>query len=404
MKKTAKIESTNIPEISRVKRYDRYLANKEVKARFRDFQYWAMFRKPAIAKGKIDFVFGGILDDVYKGLRRDEHLLKQYNIKSIGFGTWVKNEDRINFLAALSIAFYDLKQVCGSMNLGKGKLQLDWGGVGRKGASGIFFRKDNLISMPRYKRPDKYLAELEKWGGRTSYLKEQYFNSVYTVKGTVYTLNPKGKAWIMQTAGWGSFAHEFGHFIDFRLGQSFDKSGTDKYASGKNALPQFKSNLFLTSNLDRKKRTAAVDEYYISEIITGRNEPYERLNYIEKAFFDWLVAMYFVKQPNKEYRPNGQYRRLVKFCEDREASWKYWGSLVELWARSFEVYVNEFLERKGIYNRFLVSANAKFGRDIRYLDGGKVEVVDAHSAYVTSAHVWQNKRVFEKIIDIFVKL
>ena len=157
--------------------------------------------------------------DNYNGLRRDEFLIKQYGIKSIGFGSWVKNEDRINFLAILAVSFYDLSTMLKTTNLGKNKLQIDWGGVGRKGAAGVFFGNYNLITMPRYKRPDKYLAQLENLGFDTTRLRQLFFEPITSVqRGTIYTLNKKGKAWIMQTAGWGSFAHEFGHFMDFTIG------------------------------------------------------------------------------------------------------------------------------------------------------------------------------------------
>lgn len=403
IKKTPKIESTRPPEYTGVKRLDKYIQADETMDRLIEFQYWEKFRKPNIATKLKNFVFGGILIDKYNGLRRDEFLLKQYNIKTIGFGSWVKNEDRINFLAILAVSFYDLSTLLKTTNLGKGKLQIDWGGVGRKNAAGVYFSNFDLITMPRYKRPDKYLATLEKFGYNTQPLRNIYFEKITSVqRGTIYTLNKNGKAWIMTTAGWGSFAHEFGHFMDNQLAKRYIQN--ERYVSGKNALPLFKSNLFFASNLSTKKRVASVSEEYICEMISGRKLTYNELNPIRKAWFDWLVAMYFVKQRDKTYRPNGQYKRLLKFTERRGAKWDYWGSIVELWARTFEVYVDESLARKGVTNRFLVASTAKFGRDVRYLDGGKVEVIDAAAAYPTGAHVWENKKVFEKIINIFATL
>lgn len=404
IRKTPKIESTTPPEYTGVKRLDKYLSADESIDRLVEFQYWEKFRKPNIATRLKNFVFGGILLDSYNGLRRDEFLLKQYNIKSIGFGSWVKNEDRINFLAILAVSFYDLSTIFKTTNLGKNKLQLDWGGVGRKGAAGVFFTAYNLITMPRYKRPDKYLAQLENFGMDTTRLRQLFFEPIQSVqRGTIYTLNKKGKAWIMQTAGWGSFAHEFGHFMDHVIAGRYI-GGAQRYVSGGAALPTFKSKEFLSTNLQSKQRTGTIDEKYIVQMLTGQSGNYADLNPARKAWFDWLVAMYFVKQKNNTYRPNTQYKRLIKFCEDRGAKWQYWGSIVELWARTWEVYVDQFLSKKGITNRFLVSENAKFGRDVRVLDGGKVVIVDAGAAYPTGAHVWENKKVFEKIIDIFARL
>jgi hypothetical protein len=403
--KTAKIESTKPPEYRGVKRLDKYIENDETLDRLFEFQYWEKYRKPNIATRLKNFVFGGILVDNYNGLRRDEFLIKQYNLKSIGFGSWVKNEDRINFLAILAVSFYDLSTMFKTTNLGRGVLQLDWGGVGRKGAAGVFFGAYNLITMPRYKRPDKYLAQLESFGMNTDRLRQRFFEPISSVqRGTIYTLNKAGKAWIMQTAGWGSFAHEFGHFMDHTIAKKYIGGSGRNYVSGSSALPTFKSKEFLSSSLSTKKRTAAIDEQYICQMLTGQRLTYNDLNPARKAWFEWLVAMYFIKQKDQTYRPNTQYKRLIKFCEERGAKWQYWGSIVELWARTWEVYVDEYLSRKGITNRFLVSENAKFGRDVRYLDGGKVVVVDASAAYPTGAHVWENKKVFDKIINIFVKL
>jgi hypothetical protein len=401
--KTAKIESTRPPEYRRVKRLDKYIEADETIDRLVEFQYWEKYRKPNIATRLKNFVFGGILLDSYNGLRRDEFILKQYNIKSIGFGSWVKNEDRINFLAILAVSFYDLSTVFGSTNLGKGKLQLDWGGVGRKGAAGVFFASYNLITMPRYKRPDKYLAQLEAMGLSTTNLRNRFFEPISSIqRGTIYTLNKEGKAWIMSTAGWGSFAHEFGHFLDHTVAKAY--FGSQNFVSGSAALPLFNTKEFLSSSLKTKKRTASIDQKYICEMLTGRRLEYNDLNPASKAWFDWLVAMYFIKQKDQTYRPNTQYKRLLNYVQENGGKWQYWGSIVELWARTWEVYVDEFLSRKGITNRFLVSKDAKFGRDVRFLDGGKVVIVNASASYPTGSHVWQNKKVFEKIINIFVKL
>lgn len=405
LKKTVKIESTQVPDYVTRKRLDKYQAEDDVKERLLDFQYWEKFRKPNIAARLQNFVFGGILIDKYNGLRRDEFLLRQYNIKSIAFGSWVKNEDRINFLAALAVAMYDLQTILKTTNLGRKVLQIDWGGIGVKGAAGVFFREHSLITMPRYKRPDKYLARLEDMGFNTSAYRNKFFEPINTPRGTIYTLNKAGKVWIMGTAGWGSFAHEYGHFIDAYIASKALKSD---YVTGKYCLPVFDTKDFLKTDPNTNLRYGTLKEKDICRILTGQNIFYKDLLKPEQAFFDWLTAMYFTKSVSKQYgtlyKPNAQYKRLLKYRERYGANWTYWGSIIELWARTFEIYVAEFLSRKGVTNTFLVRADKKFGRDVRYLEGGKVEVIDDDSSYPTRAHVWQNKRVFEKIIDIFVKL
>jgi hypothetical protein len=404
MKKTSKIESTRPPEYNRVKRLDKYNDRSESIEHILEYQYWDKYRSPKLTNRLKGFIFGGIFNDSYNGLRRDEFILNNYNIKTIGFGSWVKNEDRINFLAIFAVSLYDLSTILKTTDIGRGKLQIDWGGVGRKGAAGVFFPTYDLITMPRYKRPDKYLAELEKWGQPTEYIRRKFFEPISSIqRGTIYTLNKEGKAWIMQTSGWGSWAHEYGHFMDHYIATKFFGGKSRAFVTGRNTLPDFKSKTFYTSNLKTKKRTAAVTSEYICQLFTDRATTYDQLDPATQAFFDWLVAMYFIKQKDGTYRPNTQYNRLRKFCEDYGAKWGYWGSIVELWARSWEIYVDEFLTRKGVSNTFLVGNDKKFGRDVRFLDGGKVVVINARSAYITGAHVWQNKKVFEKIINIFVK-
>lgn len=402
IKKTSKIESTRPPEYTGVKRLDKYNDSVESVERTVEFQYWDLYRSPKITTRLKNFIFGGILVDNYKGLRRDEFILKQYDIKSIGFGSWVKNEDRINFLAILAVSLYDLSTMFKTNNLGKKRLQLDWGGVGRKGAAGVFFANYDLITMPRYKRPDKYLQQLENMGFDTARYRDRFFDEIKSIqRGTIYTLNKQGKAWIMQTSGWGSWAHEYGHFMDHYIATKF--SGAKNFVTGSNTLPNFKSNEFFSTDLKTKKRIASVTSDYICELLTDKKLSFDQLNEAQKAFHMWLVAMYFIKQKDGTFRPNTQYNRILKFCEVNGAKWGYWGSIVELWARSFEVYVVEYLARKNVDNLFLVGINRKFGRDVRFLDGGKVVTINASSAYITGAHVWQNKKYFEKIIDIFVK-
>lgn len=401
--KTVKIESTVPPQYTGLKRIDRY-TQLVAREKFLELQYWDKFRRPNIAAKLKNFVFGGVLYDKYNGLRRDEYLLKHYQIKTIGFGAWVKNEDRINFLAALAMGLFDLQTIFKTRNLGKNRLQLDWGGIGRKNANGIFWGEYDLITMPRYKRPDKYLKMLEERFVDTSDMRRKYFDKVNVPnRGELMTLNKAGKVWIMGTAGWGSFAHEYGHFIDHYIADL--RGNGNFYMTGKNALPFIPSE-DITEAI--KKGKAVFTEQTICKILTGRSLTYAQLNSYEQPFFDWLTAMYFTKRTSKSkgvnYIPNSQYRRLIRWAELTRGKWTYWGSIVELWARTFETYVAEVLQRKGVQNDFLVRPDKKFGRDIRYLDGGKVEVIDAVSTYPTAAHVWQNKKVFEKIINIFVKL
>lgn len=398
---SAKVESTKPPP--NLKRFDRYLKdiNGETGNKVTDIilknAYYQNFRKPDISARLQDFLLKGIIYDNYNGLRRDEYLQRAYNLESISYGKWVNDEDRFNFLAILSISLYDLSKVLGTENLGKSMLTIDWGGIGVKGAAGVYYRNYKLITMPRYKRPDKYIKFLQDLGmWRDEYI-TKYFTkipSTYT-RGEMLSLNKAGKAWIMRTAGWGSFAHEYGHFMDNILGNG-------DFASGRNVLPEL-SGAFYSSNIKTKKRTFTIYSTDIDKLI-GWKPKNKSEEILFDAFYNWLVAMYFIKNKDNSYRPNTQYLRLYNYVTRNNGKWNYWGSIVEIWARSFEVYIAESLKEKNITNTFLVGQNAKFGREIRIVEGKQIVVIDASSAYITGAHVWQNKKVFQNIINIFVSL
>lgn len=390
MKKTTRIEPIVSPP--RIKKYDKYLRNPDVQAEIVEHQYWDLYRKPKVNTGRLKkIIFGGILEDTYNGLRRDEWLLKTYNVKTISYGNWVKNEDRFNFLAILAVSFYDLANLFKDKNLGKKQLTVDWGGIGQGKYKGAFFRDYQLITMPRYIRPDKWLKQLEMWSISIDKSKYFYRKNVEN-RGELLSLNKEGKAMLMrQTSGWGSFAHEFGHFMDYYLGGLNKTPG--HWMTGGMKLPWFdkndKSLLFTETDLCRL-------------LFNGQKAvSYSQLNRVEKAFFDWLAVMYFQKTKSGGYKINGQYKRLLGAVA-KGGQWNYWGSIIELWARTWETYVDEALLRKGITNTFLVGGNKKFGRDIRVVQGKPVVLFLGNEVYPTGAHVWENRKVFQNIIDIFV--
>ena len=390
IKKSARIESTTPPPA--IKKIDQFYRDRDQTDAIVDRQYWTAYRSPNVATGKLSrLIFGGVLSDTYAGLRRDEYLIKTYNLKSISFGNWVKNEDRLNYLAILAVSFYDLSLLFKTKNLGKKVLTVDWGGVGQGRYRGVYYGGYDLISMPRYQRPDKYLKSLEEMGYYTGDYRQRYFDKIDSPRGEMLTLNKAGKAWIMRTSGWGSFAHEFGHFLDHYIGTK--KGFPSGFVTGRGLLPAYnpdvKSLLFTESDI-------------VQILFDGSKKgvPAAKLNKIERAFFDWLVAMYFQKTP-QGYKPNGQYKRLLKAIP-AGLQWKYWGSMVECWARTWEIFVSEALARKGVKNSFLVDAHKKFGRDVRIIDGKPVTMYLEKSVYPTNAHVWENKKVFLEIINIFV--
>jgi len=177
----------------------------------------------------------------------------------------------------------------------------------------------------------------------------------------------------------------------------------DHYIGTKKGYPSgFVTGRGLLPPFDPNKKSLLFTELDVVKILFdgSRAVPVSKLNKIERAFFNWLVAMYFQKTKTG-YKPNGTYRRLLNAIA-QGGSWKYWGSAIECWARCWEVFVSEYNTRKGVKNTFLVDAYKKFGRDVRIIDGKPVTMLMEKSVYPTNAHVWENKKVFLDIIDIFV--
>lgn len=114
------------------------------------------------------------------------HLLRMYNLRAVGFGNWVTQEDRYNYSAALILAFYDLNQILKfNNNIGLNKtVSISFGARGVRGALAHFEPHSFIINITRYKR----VAELPK---------EKLF---------------------LYSGGAGSVAHEYGHALDYYFG------------------------------------------------------------------------------------------------------------------------------------------------------------------------------------------
>lgn len=120
-------------------------------------------------------------------------VLKNYKIKDLGFGNWVTQEDRYNYINALVIAMYDLNKVLKfNNNIGLNMLSITFGARGSGGAVAHFEPRDNIINITRYK-------------DGASYSKEARF---------------------VGTGGIGSLAHEYAHFLDYFSGKYLSK-GTE---------------------------------------------------------------------------------------------------------------------------------------------------------------------------------
>lgn len=122
---------------------------------------------------------------------RIESITKYFKIDAVGFGNWVTIEDRINYVNAMVIAFYDLNKVLKfNRNIGlHGNLSVSFGARGSGRAMAHYEPSARIINITRYKdgSEDKALR--------------------FVVSGGV-----------------GAFAHEYGHFLDYFFGSYIEKN------------------------------------------------------------------------------------------------------------------------------------------------------------------------------------
>lgn len=130
-----------------------------------------------------------------------DRLLKTYKIRAIGYGNWVTQEDRYNYLSALVLALYDLNKVLRfKNNIGlNGTVSLSFGARGAGGAAAHFEPGTFIINITRYIDDPEYTKET-----RFAY-----------------------------TGGAGSVAHEYGHALDYYFGLFVSKSEIGALTGGR---------------------------------------------------------------------------------------------------------------------------------------------------------------------------
>lgn len=213
-----------------------------------------------------------------------ETITRYFQLKGIGFGNWVNIEDRVNYCNALIVAFYDLNKVLKfSNNIGmRGNLTVTFGDRGIPGSLAHFNSGTILININRYSRLSGYDKKLL----------------------------------FLSTGGVHSFAHEYGHFLDYFAGGMMDR---DK-------------GIFSLSG-----------GHSISRSITGRKTPMRAA--MDKILY---TAIWDKGGQLTEY-----YAGILKKIADQENIGDYWVRRTELFARIFECYIKSELEEMGIINKFL---------------------------------------------------
>lgn len=134
-----------------------------------------------------------------------EDLVKYYKLKAIGFGNWVTQEDRFNYVQALKIAFFDLNRILGfpGNNIGLNALSISFGARGKGKALAHYEPWSSIVNITRYH--DEGGDKKELWA---------------------------------QTGGAGSLAHEYGHFLDYTFAGMKPNGKTASLSGGRSIRMQ----------------------------------------------------------------------------------------------------------------------------------------------------------------------
>lgn len=205
-------------------------------------------------------------------------VINDFNLYGLGFGNWVPYDIRIAYINALAIAMSDLdKHVLKfGKNIGFGYLKISYGARGVGSALAHYEPARNHINLTRYPRGiNKYVGFLT--GGGSS-----------------------------------SFAHEYGHFLDYVIGKEF------KTAKGGSADMAYSGG-----------RSTAIG-------VVGWTDP------IGKCV-DKIISMIQSTESYKKMKRNP-----IMYANNL-----YYFRRNELFARAFEKYVHHKLKNKKIESLFL---------------------------------------------------
>jgi hypothetical protein len=330
-------------------------ASKRSKAENANLQFFNFYakkmRKPFIA-----------LDRVYtlNYLNDNNILLKicdKYKLKDIDFGNWTSQNMRYNFTFALLVAMYDLEKVLNfhNNNLGFKKLSIAYGARGRGGAWAHYEPATDFINLSRERRKDK--------------------------RGISEDTTPED--WAENFSGFGSLAHEYGHFLDYHFGRK-EKGGSAALSGGIRTLP----------SIDLKKTSLKNKDAVIRRIVENFSANiYVDGSPLRQAFFDLWLELFFKWNKGIIVGLSNFYYRSYEYAT---FAGSYWIRYNEIWARLFEVYINYKLYKKGIVNKLLV----KDGKG-KYAAENKGKAKSA--VYLTYSELEKVLPQIEKIIDLMRK-
>lgn len=256
--------------------------------------YWKDRAKVIFTPANKDLRTGPPIPNTYQYNDLD-YLIEYYNLKSIEFGNWLSQQDRQNYVSALGLSLFDLHKLLSfnpkNISL-KGKITVAFGARGR-GSSLAHFESDTFaINITRYERP-----------GRGSTLKKDFDRTkLLTASG-----------------GIGSFAHEYGHALDYYAGTYIERTKSGAVSDGRSI------RIITRKQLVGKQTPAGLMEKILDKII-------------------W----------EKKDKQTSYYKKIRKLVETEDSGFgEYYIRRNELFARAFEVYVHYKMQKKKHKNVFL---------------------------------------------------
>lgn len=240
-----------------------------------------------------------------------EYLLKTFNISGFEFGNWLSQEDRYIYMAGCGYAMKDFCDIHGMpySKFGFNDLSISFGARGRAGSLAHFEPRTNVINLTRHRTYEKSGARIPKsiWDDGEKYL---------------------GKN------GAGSLGHEYGHAIDFAVGVKA-KNLPFNFASESISLIKY-NHKDEKENLIYKLK----DDFVIDASV--------------KPYFEVMKALIYDNAGEKEtYKLTQWYEKLKQEIEESPLLGQYWIRDIEVFARSFEVYLSMKCEEKGVSESFL---------------------------------------------------
>ena len=244
-------------------------------------------------------------------------VINRYKLNNVDFGNWTSQTQKYNFILALFVALYDLEKVLKfkNDNIGQGVLSIGYGSRGVKGAFAHYDSFEKYINLSRERRADK--------------------------------VGIKNKDLLIELySGFGSLAHEYGHFLDYYFGKK--AGGLTMALTGGNL---HLLHIDLTKSAIKFDPTKILSQF--ENITQGTN------NVCRDLMYNIFVGLFL---NSKNFRPTDFYRRIYYYSRVTDS--RYWIQYNEIWARIFEVYVVYKLKKINIVNKVLVSeGRGKYAKD-----------------------------------------